>query len=591
MKTIAKILIAASILIFATAFAEEDYLQPGDAFQMQAKMIDAGRLEVRYKIAEGYYLYRDRFAFSAQGAKLGNADIPKGRVKFDQNFNKNVETYRNEIIIVVPVEAQGAFTFKAVSQGCADRGLCYAPMEAEMKLFPNTNSLGTAIESAREKEAVRSIQPIDETKRPALPEAESEASQIEASLSSGRLGAILPLFFLLGLGLSFTPCVLPMVPILSTIIVGEGEKSTRKSGLALSISYSLGMALVYTIFGIAAGLIGEGLSGALQKPWVLTAFALLMSLLSLSMFDLFQLQVPPQLQLLLTQISEKQRAGKLAGVFLMGAISALIVGPCVAAPLAGVLVYLSQTRDVWIGGSALFVMAMGMSVPLLLIGLSAGSLLPRTGKWMGAVKPFFGVLMLAMAIWMVNSLIPAVLIMLGWGVLAIAYGTFLLWPKKWGWAAKSVGVLCVMLGSVQILGAASGGRDALSPLAHWTTTQSQPPEFKRIKTIADVEAIVRDANGRPVMLDFYADWCISCKEMEKFTFTNSEVKAAMSKMILIQADVTANDADDKALLKKFGLFGPPGIIFFDKSGMEVRSAEVIGYQKAERFLQTIQRID
>ena len=585
-KMIRNLLFMMSIVVSGSAWAEEAYLQPEQAFKFNAQIIDATTIEVRYQVADGYYLYRDRFAFSAEGAKLGKPIMPAGKVKFDQTFNKNVETYRSEVIVLLPFESTRAFTFKAVSQGCADQGLCYAPMEAVITLSGKKDKILSAIPAAPKSEL--NISPTTSTENtPIAAAADNEMGRIEASLASGRLILILPLFFLLGIGLSLTPCVLPMVPILSFIIVGEGMQTSRKRGFILSLAYSLGMAAVYTALGVAAGLIGAGLSAALQNPWALGSFAMLMALLSLSMFDVFQLQVPASVQLMLTQLSERQRAGKLAGVFVMGAVSALIVGPCVAAPLAGVLVYLSQTRDVVVGGSALFVMAMGMSVPLMLIGLSAGSLLPRAGKWMGAVKPFFGILMLALALWMVASFIPAVMLMLGWGVLALSYGAFLLWPKKWGMTAKGCGLVFVALGILQIIGVASGGRDALSPLANLSNTVSVKPVFKRIKTVADVDEAIRNAGGRTVMLDFYADWCVSCIEMEKLTFTNPEVKAVMDTMILIQADVTANDTEDKALLKRFGLFGPPGILFFDKSGNEIRVARVIGFQSPEKFIKSI----
>jgi thiol:disulfide interchange protein DsbD len=556
--------------------ADEDYLQPEQAFRFSARMADATTIEVSYQIADGYYLYRERFSFSADGAQLGAPAIPPGKVKFDATFNKEVETYRHQVTIRIPVQANAAFNFKAISQGCADRGLCYSPMESVARLFV----AGSSVQGAAPAQSVAS---------PAAA-ADSEMGRIEASLASGRLLLILPLFFLLGLGLSFTPCVLPMVPILSFIIVGEGAQTSRQRGFVLSLAYSLGMAIVYTALGVSAGLIGEGLSAALQSPPVLAGFAMLMVVLSLSMFGLYQLQVPASLQLLLTRLSEQQRGGKLAGVFIMGAISALIVGPCVAAPLAGALVYISQTRDVVIGGSALFAMAVGMSVPLLLVGLSAGTLLPRAGSWMDAVKPFFGVLMLALALWMVVSLIPAWVLMLGWGLLGLGYGGFLLASKKWGVPAKTLGVLFALLGLVQLAGVASGGRDAWAPLAHLTGTQSAKTAFTRVKTNADVDAAIRGAHGRPVMLDFYADWCVSCLEMEKRTFTDKAVAGALDNMLLLQADVTANDAEDKALLKRFGLFGPPGIIIFDKDGQEVRAARVIGYQAPERFLQSLKQV-
>jgi thiol:disulfide interchange protein DsbD len=412
--------------------------------------------------------------------------------------------------------------------------------------------------------------------------------RIEATLKSGRLLTILPLFLLLGLGLSFTPCVLPMVPILSSIIVGEGVQVSRSKGFALSASYSLGMALVYTVLGVAAGLVGEGLSAALQNTGVLGAFALLMAGLSLSMFGVYQLQVPAAVQQKLMKVSDGQAAGKLAGVFLMGAISALIVGPCVAAPLAGALLYISQTRDVAIGGSALFAMAVGMSVPLILIGISAGALLPRAGAWMEAVKFFFGVLMLGLALWIIAPVVPGWVPMVGWAALGLGYGVYLLWIKQWGKVSKTVGVLFALLGLVQLISVLTGGRDPIAPLAHLGNEASAGKvEFKRVKSVAELDAAIAGAHGKTVMLDFYADWCVSCKEMENLTFTDSRIRSTFADMVLLQADVTANDEDDKALLRRFKLFGPPGIIFFDRKGREIPGRRVIGYQDADKFLRSL----
>jgi thiol:disulfide interchange protein DsbD len=382
-----------------------------------------------------------------------------------------------------------------------------------------------------------------------------------------------------------------MVPILSSIIVGEGAKVSRRRGFLLSVTYALGMALVYTALGVAAGLAGEGLAATLQNPWVLSAFALLMVLMSLSMFGFYQLQLPAALQTKLTQASGQQSAGKLIGVFVMGAISALIVGPCVAAPLAGALVYISQTRDVVIGGSALFAMAVGMSVPLLLVGISAGSLLPRAGVWMESVKRFFGVLMLAVALWMVAPVIPVSAQMLGWAALGIGYGAFLLWGKSSAssaWFAKAFGVAFMVCGALQLVGGVTGGRDVWMPLAHLGgARESVHTQFVKVRSVAELDAALAQTNGKSAMLDFYADWCVSCKEMEKFTFTDPRVQTRFGEMILLQIDVTANNADDKAMLKRFNLFGPPGIILFDGRGQEVPHGRVIGYQKADKFLQSL----
>ncbi len=556
------------LMLAGGAVAADDFLPPEQAFRFSARMLDASTAEVSYDIADGYYLYRERFAFGADGATVGTPDIPRGKVKFDPNFEKEVETFRHRITLTLPVQAAGDFTLKATSQGCADKGLCYPPMESVVKLSPVAASSGPS----------RPVQ------------ADSEMGRIEASLASGRLMLILPLFALLGLGLAFTPCVLPMVPILSFIIAGEGSQTSRRRGFVLSLAYSLGMALVYTALGIAAGLIGEGLSAALQSPPFLIGFALLMSAMALSMFDIYQLQMPASIQLALTRLSERQSGGKLVGVFAMGAISALIVGPCVAAPLAGALVYISQTRDVLIGGSALFAMAVGMSVPLLLVGLSAGSLLPRAGAWMQSVKVFFGALMLALALWMVASLLPAWLLMLGWGLLGAGYGLFLLRAASLGWKARVLGAAFVALGAVQLVGAATGGRDAWSPLAHLRGEAHAKTAFTRVRSVAELDAALAQAGGRRVMLDFYADWCVSCIEMEKLTFTDPAVKAELDRMLLLQADVTANNAYDKALLKRFGLFGPPGILFFDAQGQESRDARVIGFQPASQFLDSLRKL-
>ncbi len=554
--------------------ADEDFLNPEVAFKFSARMDDAKTIAVTYAIADGYYMYRERFAFKAAGATLGEPIIPDGKIKFDETFQKDVETYRKSVTIRIPVEASAPFTLIATSQGCSDKGLCYSPMDSEVRLSVAGGTAEILSSSASTAQAGN-----------VLPE--SEMGQIERSLKSGKLLTILPLFFLLGLGLAFTPCVLPMVPILSSIIVGEGTQVQRSRGFILALVYSLGMAIVYTLLGTAAGLIGEGLAAALQNPWVLGTFAILMVVLALSMFDVYQLQMPAAIQTKLTQASEKQSAGKLIGVFVMGALSALIVGPCVAAPLAGALVYISQTRDVMIGGSALFTMAIGMSVPLLLLGLSAGALLPRAGMWMDAVKRFFGVLMLAVALWMVSPVIPAVAQMLGWTALLVGYGAYLLWGAKGGWFSKAVGLICVVLGMLQLVGVATGGRDALAPLEHLQAERQEKVTFKRVKTVADLDAALAQAKGKHVMLDFYADWCVSCIEMEKLTFTDQRVRTHFAEMVLLQVDVTANDAEDKAMLRRFNLFGPPGIIFFDKAGQEIQGGRVIGFQNADKFTQSL----
>ncbi len=572
--------LALTLLLPGHASAEEDYLAPEDAFQVSARMEDADTIAIDYRIADGYYLYRERFNFEAEDARLGTPTLPPGKVQYDETFDKELETYRKALTIRVPVEASGPFVLLAGYQGCADAGLCYPPTTQKVRLTPTLlGTPGTVVVGGDNisGDAGSSL-------------ASTETGRIEASLQSGKLLVVMPLFLLLGLGLAFTPCVLPMVPILSSIILGDRDKgrakASRSRGLMLSVAYSLGMAVVYTLLGVAAGLAGEGLAAALQNAWVLGAFAVLLVLLSLSMFGVYQLQMPAAIQNRLTQASGKQGAGKLTGVFLMGALSALIVGPCVAAPLAGALVYISHTRDVVVGGGALFAMAVGMSVPLLLIGASSGALLPRAGAWMEEVKRFFGVLMLATAWWMVSPVLPGAIEMLGWAALGLGYAGYLFWSARGRWTPRIVALLFAAVGVVQLVGVTTGGHDAWSPLAHLDADQAAPISFQRVTSVAELDAALA-ATDRPVMLDFYADWCVSCKEMEKFTFSDSRVRKEFDQMLLLQADVTANNADDKALLKRFQLFGPPGIIFFDDEGHEIRDVRVIGFQDSDRFVRVL----
>jgi thiol:disulfide interchange protein DsbD len=597
-------LLLACAAFVSTAHADDDFLPPEQAFKFSAHMLDAHTIVVNYAIADGYYMYRERFRFTATGAKLGEPVIPPGKIKYDDTFQKNVETYHNGVEIRIPVDATGPFTLTATGQGCADKGLCYPPQDATIQLTPGAGGTEPQMSAAPGQgggfnfpgQAAQPAPQVDTPAAPApvvpvKPAAPSELSGIASLLQGGRLLAIVPAFILLGLGLAFTPCVLPMVPILSSIIVGEGKEVHRTRGFVLSLAYSFGMAIVYTALGVAAGLLGEGLAAALQNPWVLGGFALLIVVMALSMFDVYQLQVPAALQTRLSSASGRQSSGKLAGVFVMGALSALIVGPCVAAPLAGALVYISQTRDVVIGGAALFAMAIGMSVPLLLVGVSAGSLLPRAGLWMESVKRFFGVLMLAMALWMAAPVLPGLVQMILWAALLLGYGFYLLRGLRGHWAGLALGAACVVLGAVQLVGVASGARDPLAPLARFTGGASaQPLAFTRIKTVDQLDAALAATGGRTAMLDFYADWCVSCKEMEKLTFVDPAVKARLANTVLLQVDVTANDADDRAMLKRFGLFGPPGIILFDKQGKEIPDSRVIGYQDANKFLGSLGRL-
>jgi thiol:disulfide interchange protein DsbD len=602
--------------VFAASAAEE-FLPSEEAFRFEARAFDARTVEIVFTAVDGYYLYREQFRFTAAGGAttLGQPQLPPGKVKFDETFAKDVETYRGRVVIRLPVEqAPASFRLTVISQGCADAGLCYPPMEstAEVSLvgFGGDGSVRVAA-LANPLASVGGLT-VDTTATRTL--AGSGDASVDDALRSGRFWVVASVFFVAGLLLSLTPCVLPMLPILSSIIVGPGGSgASRSRGLLLALAYSLGMAMVYTAFGVAAGLAGEGLAAWLQQPWVLAVFAAMLALLALSMFGLYELQLPARWRDRVAATSGRLRGGQLAGVFAMGGVSALIVSPCVAAPLAGALVYISQTRDVLLGGGALFALAAGMSVPLLLLGASAGALLPTAGPWMEGIKRFFGVLLLGVAWWTLSPVLPATVVVAGWGLLLLLAAGFLGAFERVRRSAGAAGRLSqlagwalAVIGAVQLFGAAAGARDPLQSfsLSAALLTGKAPSastlagaagagspaaagvQFRRVASVDELDAVLRSA-GRPVMLDFYADWCISCKEMERFTFADPAVSARLGRALLLQADVTRNNEADRALLKRFGLFGPPGIVFFDASGRELGSVRVIGFQDAARFGQSL----
>jgi thiol:disulfide interchange protein DsbD len=574
----------------------DDFLDPEQAFRLSVKPLDAQTAESCFEIAPGYYMYRDQFDAEAVDATLGQVVLPAGKTKFDETFQKTVEVYRDRLCVQLPVTAASSpFKLTVKGQGCADKGLCYPPM---------TTAFNVQLTAFGGVAAVKRLDVSDALSTPAPAvalAAASETGRLDAALQSGRFWTVVGVFFVAGLLLSLTPCVLPMLPILSSIIVGAGGRVTRTRGLLLAISYSLGMALIYTALGVAAGLAGEGLAAALQKPWVLGVFALALVGFSLSMFGVYELQLPSRLTGGLSNASQRLPTGRFAGVFVMGGVSALIVSPCVAAPLAGALVYLSQTRDVVLGGSALFALAGGMSVPLLLLGASAGALLPRVGAWMDGIKHFFGMLLLGVALWTVQPVLPAVLAQALWGALLIGTAAMLglfqpahaiHQPRTW--LRKTVSVVAMVYGLLQLVGAAAGGTDPLRPLAGLgrmetvggLAASSGELTFKAVRSVAELDLALASA-GRPVMLDFYADWCVSCKEMERYTFSDPAVRQRLSGVLLLKADVTANSDADRELLKRFKLFGPPGTIFFDASGREHDGVRVIGFQNAELFLSSL----
>ncbi|UXL08328.1 protein-disulfide reductase DsbD [Achromobacter xylosoxidans] len=588
----------------APARAEAEFLEPEKAFVFNAAMATPDTVELRFRVAPGYYMYRERFGISISplgAVTLGEPVYPKGEVKYDPTFEKDMEVYHQDVVIRVPVTPGGQpFTLTLTGQGCADAGLCYPPMDSSVKLTPVAGGYALAGGGGASAAPAASGGGLS---------ALVNAGDTGLADALGGLGWIKTagVFLVLGLLLAFTPCVLPMIPILSSIVLGGAsqERPTRGRGLALAATYVLGMSVVYTALGVAAGLSGAGLAAWLQTPWILTLFAILLSVLALAMFDAFTFQMPSGIQARLAERSSRIPGGRYTGALLMGALSALIVGPCVAAPLAGALLYISQTGDVVLGGSALFAMAWGMGVPLLIVGASSGALLPKAGPWMDGVKRLFGMLLLATAWWMLIPVVPTWVQMTGWAFLAIVGAVMLrafdALPAGAGSArmfGKGVGLLLALAAAAWLVGAASGGRDVLQPLSHFasggpavagTAAHAGEVQFKRVRNNAELDALLA-ASTQPVMLDFYADWCVSCREMERFTFTDPGVAQRMAGMLLVQADVTANNADDRALLKRFRLFGPPGIMFFAPGGKELPDARVVGFQDAKRFTESLDRV-
>lgn len=733
---------------FPVAHAEE-FLDPEIAFKFSARALDANTLEARWQIADGYYMYRDKFKFAVEGATLGAPALPAGKVKQDEYFGK-VETYRNDVRIKLPIQrgaATQSVTLTATSQGCADAGLCYTPqtVNAALKLpalaaaaiaapaqaappAASTTPVSSALEGLRSlagDNGMPKVLPPDEAflvaaampdaqsvkfdytltadtylyrnklayvvkapadirvakvdtpagdvkddptfgrtevyhrdfsasvvlSRPlaageqlrleaawqgcneavgicyppikreftltasggaaataaptaaAAPAAESDTSRIERVLKGGSFWPVILTFFGLGLLLALTPCVFPMIPILSGIIAGQKKDLTKMSGFMLSLAYVLGMALTYAIAGVAAALSGTLLSNALQNPVALGIGAAIFVLLALSMFGFFEIQLPSFIQSKFSDASNKMKGGNFVGVFVMGALSAVILGPCVAPPLAAALAFIAQTGNTTLGGVALFVLALGMGVPLLLVGLSAGALLPKAGGWMNAVKYFFGVMMLAIAIYLVTPVIPAWVSMLLWALLLIGSAVYLHaldplpahatgWMRLW----KGLGVVLLIGGLAILLGMLAGSRNLLQPLDVFKggaggvaiAAEQKGLAFEKVKDVAALDArlAAAKADGRAVMLDFYADWCVSCKEMETFTFSDPKVQARLADVVLLKADVTANSEADKALLKRFSLFGPPGMIFWTAAGVQ-SDYKVIGFEKPEKFLASL----
>jgi thiol:disulfide interchange protein DsbD len=588
----------------ASLGAPPQILPPDRAFSARATLADHQTVVMNYGLSANTYLYRDKLRFAIKSpadVKIAQTQLPIADVKQDPSFGRT-EVYHHDfaarLTLSRPLKVGETLAFDATFQGCNEKaGVCYPPITKPFTLAASANDSVPA--STASMPDTTAVQPA--LTMPAAPQ--SDTSKIETVLKGGSFAAVLATFFGFGLLLALTPCVFPMIPILSGIIAGQ-KQVTKSSGFFLALAYVLGMAITYALAGVAAALSGTLISNALQNPWALGVGALVFVALALSMFGFFELQLPSSVQSRFSDASNRMKGGSVIGVFVMGALSAVIVGPCVAPPLAAALAFIAQTGNTVLGGAALFVLALGMGVPLLLIGLSAGALLPKAGGWMNAVKYFFGVLMLAIAVYLISPIIPAWVSMLLWAVLLIVPAVYLHaldtlpvqasgWKRLW----KGVGVVLLAGGLAQIAGVLGGSRDVLQPLAVFEhgaaaitgSTQGSVAnglQFTRVKSVADLDARIAAAKGRPVMLDFYADWCVSCKEMERYTFSDPRVQARLSNVLLLQADVTASSDDDKALLKRFALFGPPGLIFWNANGQE-SAYKVIGYEPPEKFLTSL----
>lgn len=570
---------------FSKLFTDDEseaFLPVDQAFKVEAALVDASHAQLKFIVAPGHYLYRERIQLVSPAGDTATVTLPAGETKNDPNFGEQ-QVFHHDTLAEVSFTGAAPETLKVRYQGCSEKGLCYPP---QTKSLPLDTSVSFSSNNG-------------------LPSADSSTSnQVEEEfsgklLSSGHWWQIVAGFFGAGLLLAFTPCVFPMIPILSGIIVGKNAHVSRGKAFTLSLAYTLGMCLTYTLAGVAAGLSGQLLSNALQTPAALIAGALIFIVLSFSMFGFYELKLPSAVENYFFNWSNRFKGGHLLSDFLMGAISALIISPCVAAPLAGALLYISQTHDVTLGAVALFSLSLGMGVPLLLIGASAGTILPKAGEWMNTVRRLFGVLMLGVAIWIISPILPVALQLLLWAALCIVPAIYLRaidpLPATTGHVQrvfKGFAVILMLYGIALLIGAWSGARSPLQPLQNLMVASAhnaQPLPFKRVHSVQELQQMVNAAHGKPVMLDFYADWCVSCKEYEQFVFSDPQVQAALEGVVLLQADVTGNREEDAALLKHFELFGPPGIVFFNAQG-QILQPIIKGYQDAPKFLDTVRAL-
>ena len=596
-KNIAGFLLALLCLAGAPATAQgllggvssdDDFLPPDEAFRLSAAAEGGDAIALNWVIADGYYLYRHRVAVKTEtsGFTVGVPVLPDGKKKTDEFFGQ-VEVYYQQLDATVPLErAAGADTveLKVTYQGCADAGLCYPPITKMIDVtLPPPGAQAPA--------------PTGDPGQPKV----AEQDRLASLISGGNILVVMASFFGFGLLLAFTPCVLPMIPILSGIIAGQGKRATPGRSFMLSLTYVLGMALTYTVAGAAFAAAGQQAQTFFQQPWILVVFALLFVALALSMFGLYELQLPAGLHNRLHAASGRQKAGTYTGTFIMGALSALVVTACVAPPLVATLAVIGQTGNIVRGALALFSLALGMGAPLLLVGVAEGKLLPKAGAWMDKVKALFGVMFLGVAVWMLERILPGPLTVALWALLAFVAGYYFGGFSKSGGhghapahpVARGVGLFAMVYGVILLVGAAAGNSDPLQPLKGLSLRGGQGEAAKAaaelpfvpIRSVADLDRQLQGAAGRPVMVDFYADWCVSCKEMDKYTFSDEQVRQDLGNFLLLKADVSANGDDDQALLQRFGIFGPPTTAFFGPQGGECRNFRLVGFVAADEFRQ------
>ncbi len=589
--------IALLTTFFSPLSAQNKFLSLEEAFIVKAEVVQ-DKAVVSFDLASDIYVYKEQVSVEItpnEDVQIGDFVLPEGH-EHDEEI-----VYFNGQVLEIPLRAKSSklervpFELKVNYQGCSEMGLCYEPSTQLFKLEVELSVLA----KAGEKNKVASTL---ESSTKSTPVGSQSADPIMNLLSEGNIFYILGGFFIFGLLLSLTPCVFPMVPILSSVIVSHGSEMTTKKAFWLSMVYVQAMAITYTIAGIIAGLTGAGVQAAFQTPWVIVSFSVVFVLLALSMFGLYELQMPQALQSYLNKKTEGTGKGY-TSIAIMGLLSALIVGPCVAAPLAAALGFISQTGDAFLGGAALYALSMGMGIPLLIVGTGAGKFMPRPGAWMEAIKSIFGVMMLAVAIWMLSRVLENSIIMFMCSALAmfvaVSMGAFESKEEAYCHpchaAKKSIGLMVFLYASALFVGAITSAPSMLNPLERLLPKQLagqsavsssvlKENSFTKVHSITELEKIITASKGKRVMLDFYADWCTSCKELEHITFADERVKAALRDYILVQADVTANTEEEKALSKMFNLFGPPALIFYDEDGNELKEKRVIGYIPPEELL-------